>query len=56
MVRVPFLNVVSTIDHPTSGNVSIDGQDPHKMNDDELAHSDAVRLVLYSRILIDIIH
>ena len=33
-----LLNVVSTIDHPTSGNVSIDGQDPHKMNDDELAH------------------
>ena len=26
-----LLNVVSTIDHPTSGNVSIDGQDPHKM-------------------------
>ena len=33
-----LLNVVSTIDHPNSGSVSIDGKDPHKMNDDELAH------------------
>lgn len=27
-----LLNVVSTIDHPNSGSVSIDGKDPHKMN------------------------
>lgn len=33
-----LLNVISTIDHPTSGSVWVDGQDPHSMNDDQLAH------------------
>lgn len=33
-----LLNVISTIDHPTSGSVWVDGQDPHNMNDDQLAH------------------
>ena len=33
-----LLNVISTIDHPTSGNVSINGEDPHNMDDDQLAH------------------
>lgn len=33
-----LLNVISTIDHPTSGSVCIDGKNPHKMNDDQLAH------------------
>ena len=33
-----FLNVISTIDHPTSGNVIIDGNNPHTMNDNQLAY------------------
>ena len=33
-----LLNVISTIDHPTSGIVSINGEDPHNMDDDQLAH------------------
>lgn len=33
-----LLNVISTIDHPTSGSVMIDGQNPHTMKDGELAH------------------
>lgn len=33
-----LLNVISTIDHPTNGSVCIDGKDPHKMSDDQLAH------------------
>lgn len=33
-----LLNVISTIDHPTSGSVMIDGKDPHSMNDSQLAH------------------
>lgn len=33
-----LLNVISTIDHPTSGSVTIDGKDPHTMKDDQLAH------------------
>lgn len=33
-----FLNVISTIDHPTSGNVIINGNNPHNMNDKQLAH------------------
>ena len=33
-----LLNVISTIDHPTSGSVWVDGQDPHNMHDDQLAH------------------
>lgn len=32
-----LLNVISTIDHPTSGNVCIDGKNPHRMNDEQLA-------------------
>lgn len=32
-----FLNVISTIDCPTGGTVSINGKDPHKMNDEQLA-------------------
>lgn len=32
-----LLNVISTIDHPTAGKVCIDGKDPHKMNDQQLA-------------------
>lgn len=32
-----FLNVISTIDTPTSGSVLIDGADPHAMNDQQLA-------------------
>lgn len=32
-----FLNVISTIDEPTSGSVKINGQDPHGMDDEELA-------------------
>lgn len=32
-----FLNVISTIDEPTKGSVSISGKSPHKMNDEELA-------------------
>lgn len=33
-----LLNVISTIDHPTSGSVTIDGKDPHTMRDGQLAH------------------
>ena len=33
-----LLNVISTIDRPTSGSVCINGEDPHEMNDDQLAH------------------
>ena len=33
-----LLNVISTIDHPASGSVWVDGQDPHNMHDDQLAH------------------
>ena len=33
-----LLNVLSTIDRPTSGSVCINGEDPHEMNDDQLAH------------------
>lgn len=33
-----LLNVISTIDHSTSGNVWIDGKDPHTMKDSQLAH------------------
>lgn len=33
-----FLNVISTIDHPTSGNVIIDRNNPHTMNDNQLAY------------------
>lgn len=33
-----LLNVISTIDHPTSGSVAIDGKDPHVMKDGQLAH------------------
>lgn len=33
-----LLNVISTIDRPTSGSVCINGEDPHKMNDGQLAH------------------
>lgn len=33
-----LLNVISTIDHPTSGTVWINGKDPHTMRDGQLAH------------------
>lgn len=33
-----LLNVISTIDHPTSGIVTIAGEDPHTMKDGQLAH------------------
>lgn len=33
-----LLNVISTIDHPTSGTVTIDGKNPHTMKDAQLAH------------------
>ena len=33
-----LLNVISTIDRPTNGSVCINGEDPHEMNDDQLAH------------------
>lgn len=33
-----FLNVVSTIDAPSSGTVLINGKNPHAMSDQELAH------------------
>lgn len=33
-----LLNVISTIDHPSCGNVRIDGKDPHRMDDEQLAH------------------
>jgi putative ABC transport system ATP-binding protein len=33
-----LLNVISTIDHPTSGCVTIEGKDPHTMKDSQLAH------------------
>lgn len=32
-----LLNVISTMDHPTSGSVTIDGKNPHTMTDGELA-------------------
>lgn len=32
-----LLNVISTIDHPTSGSVTINGEDPHTMKDSQLA-------------------
>lgn len=32
-----LLNVISTIDYPTSGSVLIGGENPHKMNDSQLA-------------------
>lgn len=33
-----LLNVISTIDRPTAGRVTIAGSDPHTMNDEQLAH------------------
>lgn len=33
-----LLNVISTIDHPTSGSVTIDGESPYTMKDGQLAH------------------
>lgn len=33
-----FLNVISTIDSPSSGTVLINGKNPHTMSDQELAH------------------
>lgn len=33
-----FLNVISTIDSPSSGTVLINGKNPHAMPDQELAH------------------
>lgn len=33
-----LLNVISTIDHPTSGSVTIDRKNPHIMKDSQLAH------------------
>lgn len=33
-----FLNVISTIDSPSSGTVLINGKNPHAMSDQELAH------------------
>lgn len=33
-----FLNVISTIDAPSSGTVLINGKNPHTMSDQELAH------------------
>lgn len=33
-----LLNVISTIDHPTSGTVQIDGKNPHTMKNEQLAH------------------
>lgn len=33
-----LLNVISTIDHPTSGSVTIDEKNPHTMKDNQLAH------------------
>lgn len=32
-----FLNVISTIDAPTGGTVLINGKNPHRMNDEQLA-------------------
>ena len=32
-----LLNVISTMDHPTSGSMTIDGKDPHTMTDGKLA-------------------
>ena len=37
-VKSTLLNVISTIDHPTSGTVTIKNANPHQMRDDELAH------------------
>ncbi|MGL5978751.1 MAG: ABC transporter ATP-binding protein [Erysipelotrichaceae bacterium] len=39
-----LLNVISTIDHPTNGEVIIQNQNPHKMNDDDLTHFRRKRL------------
>lgn len=33
-----LLNVISTIDHPTSGKITIQGENPYICNDDQLAH------------------
>lgn len=33
-----LLNVISTIDQPTNGSVLINGNNPHHMKDEELAH------------------
>ncbi len=35
--KTTLLNLVSTIDSPTSGQVSIDGEDPHRLSRRELA-------------------
>ncbi|MGF7048165.1 putative ABC transport system ATP-binding protein [Paenibacillus sp. DS2015] len=36
--KTTLLNMVSTIDHPSSGEVNINGSNPYKMNKKELAH------------------
>lgn len=33
-----FLNTISTIDRPTNGTVEINGINPHKMTDNDLAN------------------
>src|SRR5699024_7893738 len=35
--KTTFLNVISTIDEPTSGRVTIDGKEPHTLNKNDLA-------------------
>lgn len=36
--KTTFLNMVSTIDQPTSGEVNINGNNPYKLNKKDLAH------------------
>lgn len=35
--KTTFLNCISTIDNPTNGTITINGKNPFKLNDDELA-------------------
>lgn len=50
--KTTLLNMISTIDMPTSGEVSIKGENPHLLKKDKLALFRRKELVLYFKIII----